>query len=98
MYQEIYPDLERFGHRVATDLYELHRDCEKNPPKLETFDSWGKRVDRIVTCPAWKKLKAVSAEEGLIAIAYERKQQQWRLVVNWYFMPFRDFLCALLLL
>lgn len=77
VYQEIYPDLERFGHRVATDLYELHRDCEKNPPKLETFDSWGKRVDRIVTCPAWKKLKAVSAEEGLIAIAYERKQQQW---------------------
>lgn len=77
VYAEIYPDLERFGHRVATDILELHRECDRNPPTLESFDSWGKRIDKIITCPAWKTMKQISAEEGLIAIAYERKQGQW---------------------
>ena len=26
-----------------------------------------------VTCESWKKLKTISAQEGLVAIAYERK-------------------------
>jgi hypothetical protein len=30
-----------------------------------------------VTCQAWKEQKKISAQEGLIAIAYERKQQQY---------------------
>lgn len=81
VYAEIYPDLERFGHRVATDIFELHKECARDPPRLETFNSWGKRIDNIITCPAWKTLKSISAEEGLIAIAYERKQEQWRSVI-----------------
>ena len=45
-----------------------------------SYDAWGKRVDELVTSPAWKKLHDISAEEGLIALAYERKHQQWRYV------------------
>ena len=41
------------------------------------FSPWGKTVDEIVTCQAWKEQKRISAAEGLIAIAYERKQQQY---------------------
>jgi len=78
MIAEIFPELERFGWRVATDICALHRECELNPPQLEHYDAWGKRVDNIVTSPAWKQLKHISAEEGLVAIPYERKFAEWR--------------------
>ena len=76
--QDIWPDLEHFGHRVATDIYSMGRECELQPPKLEYFDAWGKRVDNIQTSKGWKQLHDVSAEEGLISIPYERKYGQWR--------------------
>jgi alkylation response protein AidB-like acyl-CoA dehydrogenase len=47
--------------------------CEKNPPKLTQFNAWGKRVDEIKVAPEWIKLEEVAAEEGLVAIGYERK-------------------------
>lgn len=74
---EIWPDLEHFGHRVATDVYSMGQECELQPPKLEHFDAWGRRVDNIQTCKGWKQLHDVSAEEGLISIPYERKYGQW---------------------
>uniref|UniRef100_A0A493TTS6 Acyl-CoA dehydrogenase family member 11 n=1 Tax=Anas platyrhynchos platyrhynchos TaxID=8840 RepID=A0A493TTS6_ANAPP len=48
------------------------------PPKvLEEYDAWGQRVDHIITCSAWKRMKEISAEEGLIAEAYERRYSNW---------------------
>ena len=32
-----------------------------------------------MTSSAWRKLHCIAAEEGLVAIAYERKHGQWRL-------------------
>ncbi|ELT99005.1 hypothetical protein CAPTEDRAFT_179194 [Capitella teleta] len=77
IFSAVEPDLERFGKRVATDIYQLGIDCEHNQPILKQFDAWGNRVDEIVTCEAWKKQKEIAASEGLIATAYERKYQQW---------------------
>lgn len=70
---EIWSDLCRFGQRAVTDIYTLGRECELNQPYVRTFDAWGNRTDELVTCQAWKDLKKVSAEEGLIATAYEEK-------------------------
>ncbi|MCO5230317.1 MAG: acyl-CoA dehydrogenase family protein [Chitinophagales bacterium] len=70
---EIRPDLERFGKKVATELIEYANACENNPPKLISFNAWGERVDEIKVAPEWEKLEAVAAEEGLVAIGYERK-------------------------
>ena len=70
--------MERFGQRVATDINKLGIECEKNPPRIQHYDAWGKRIDEIITCDAWSKQKDIAAEEGLIAIAYERKYKQWR--------------------
>ena len=78
MIASIFPELEQFGGRVATDIYRLHRECESNPPQLQHYDAWGKRVDHVITSPAWKQMKKISAEEGLIGIAYERKYGEWR--------------------
>ena len=71
-------DLTRFGARVADDVLELGKECERVPPVLRHYDAWGARVDEIITCEAWNQQKKVAAEEGLIATAYERKHQEWR--------------------
>ena len=73
MYSEIAPDLERFGDRTANEIQNLSVECERNPPTLQHYDGWGQRIDKIITCPAWNRMKSISAEEGLIAIAYEGK-------------------------
>lgn len=55
------------------------RECEVTPPQLVHFDPWGRRVDHIETSPAWKRMKDLSAQEGLVAIGYERPFGEWRL-------------------
>ncbi|XP_029474908.1 acyl-CoA dehydrogenase family member 11-like isoform X3 [Rhinatrema bivittatum] len=77
VFQEVSQQLERFGARVTDEIDSLGRECELSPPQLQQYDAWGQRVDRIVTCPAWKRMKEISAEEGLIAEAYERKYSSW---------------------
>lgn len=63
---------------MANEVDEWGRECELNPPRLVHFDSWGGRVDHIVTSPAWKRMKDLSAQEGLVAIGYERSFGEWR--------------------
>ncbi|KAK6031390.1 Ras family protein, partial [Ostertagia ostertagi] len=64
-------DLSRFGERIVEEIDRLGRICELNQPKLEQFDAWGRRVDELVVCPEWNRLKEICAEEGLISIGYE---------------------------
>ncbi|GAM28231.1 hypothetical protein SAMD00019534_114070, partial [Acytostelium subglobosum LB1] len=71
---EIEPDLINYGRRVVTDILQWGRAAENNPPKHIAYDSWGRRVDRIVVDEAWNILKDDSAREGLVSIGYERKQ------------------------
>jgi len=69
----ITPNLQEFGKLVATDCIVWAREAEKNPPQLTQFDAWGKRVDHIQVSQGWLNLERVAAEEGLVAIGYERK-------------------------
>ncbi|NXL94088.1 ACD11 dehydrogenase, partial [Alectura lathami] len=75
--QEVSQDLERFGDRLLTEIEPLGWECEQNPPVFRQYDAWGQRVDQIVTSSAWKRMKEIAAEEGLIAEAYERKYSSW---------------------
>uniref|UniRef100_A0A670ZWE0 Acyl-CoA dehydrogenase family member 11 n=1 Tax=Pseudonaja textilis TaxID=8673 RepID=A0A670ZWE0_PSETE len=70
-------DLERFGARVRDEIAFLGRQCELNPPRLLHFDAWGQRVDQVTTCPAWKRLKDICAEESLVAEGYTRRYSSW---------------------
>lgn len=70
-------DLLEFGHKVATDIYDLSLECEQQPPRLVPQNAWGKRIDTIITSGAWKQMHAISAKEGLMAIAYERKYEKF---------------------
>lgn len=69
---QIEPDLRRFADRVTTDISEMAADAEAHEPRHVPFDPWGRRVDRILTSAGWRALDRVSAEEGLVAIGYER--------------------------
>jgi putative acyl-CoA dehydrogenase len=69
---EIEPGLRRLGERVATDILALGEAAEALPPRHVAHDGWGRRIDRIETSEAWRTLDRVAAEEGLVAIGYER--------------------------
>ncbi|KAK8407482.1 hypothetical protein O3P69_002201 [Scylla paramamosain] len=73
----VWGDLTRFGKKAVVDIYPLGRECELNQPFMRPFDAWGNRTDELVTCQAWKELKKISAEEGLIATAYEGKYGEY---------------------
>lgn len=70
-------DLQKFGDRLVEEIHIKGIDCEKNPPHLQQFDAWGNRIDKVITCQAWKSMKSVSAEEGVIAIGYAREQEEY---------------------
>ncbi|XP_069651504.1 acyl-CoA dehydrogenase family member 11 isoform X2 [Haliaeetus albicilla] len=75
--EEVNQDLETFGNRLLTKIKHLGWECELNPPVFRQYDAWGRRVDHIVTCSAWRRMKEIAAEEGLIAEAYERRYSNW---------------------
>ncbi|XP_014797618.1 PREDICTED: acyl-CoA dehydrogenase family member 11-like [Calidris pugnax] len=75
--EEVNRDLERFGNRLLTQVRPLGWECELNPPVFRQYDAWGQRVDQIVTCSAWRRMKEIAAEEGLIAEAYDRRYSNW---------------------
>ncbi len=72
MLAEVQPELARLGARAAGDILALGEAAEAEPPRHVPYDPWGRRVDRIDTSDAWHELDRISAEEGLVAIGYER--------------------------
>ena len=77
MLADIRPDLKQFGARVGHEFLAWARDAEVNEPTLTQFDAWGNRVDEIKVAEGWKQLERVAAEDGLVAIGYERKQAEY---------------------
>jgi putative acyl-CoA dehydrogenase len=73
MFTEIEPDLHRIGELAVTEWLALANAAEANPPRHVPFDAWGRRIDTIETSDAWRALDRIAAEEGLVAIGYERK-------------------------
>jgi len=72
---DIRQDLTQFGHKCATNIYQLHLELNdpQNAPKLVNYDAWGNRVDKLIVSSQWQQMKSIGASEGLISIAYERK-------------------------
>lgn len=80
--QEVIEDLSRFGNRVVSDILEMAKSAESNPPKLVQFDPWGKRIDRVVVDRGWTDLNAVSAQERIVNIGYARQYGAYSRVVQ----------------
>ena len=72
MLRDVEPGLRRMGALAAGTWLELDAAAEANPPRHVPYDAWGRRVDDIETSDAWRALDRIAAEEGLVAIGYER--------------------------
>lgn len=68
--------LTQFGERCATDWAALGRQAETEKPVHIPYSPWGRRIDEIKLSSAWSTLEKISAEEGLVAEAYERKNAE----------------------
>jgi putative acyl-CoA dehydrogenase len=66
------PALHSLGARAVLDVLAAGGDAEARPPRHIPFDAWGRRIDRIEVADGWRTLDRIAAEEGLVAIGYER--------------------------
>lgn len=91
IFQTIEPDLNQLGKRASSDILKMARDAETNLPVHIPYDEWGNRIDKIQVAQGWEELNKVSAEEGLISIAYERKygeySRTYQFAKNFLFSP-----------
>ena len=71
-FADIRDDLAALGRDAATTLYELAREAERDQPRHEPFDAWGRRIDEIRVSPAWEELHAWQVRLGLCAIPYDQ--------------------------
>lgn len=71
--EAIEEDLRQMGEDASNRLLYLADEAERDEPQLVQYDAWGNQVDYVQTSWAWKKLKDIAAEEGLVAIGYERQ-------------------------
>jgi alkylation response protein AidB-like acyl-CoA dehydrogenase len=67
------PSLVEMGRAAADELVRWGDACEHQPAVLRPFDGWGERVDEVIYPPAWRKLAASAATNGLVALPYERE-------------------------
>ena len=65
-------DLKKFSKRIIDEIDELGQQAELHQPELIQYSAWGERIDHVRTSSAWKQLKNVSAEEGLVSLPYEQ--------------------------
>jgi alkylation response protein AidB-like acyl-CoA dehydrogenase len=73
----IEPELGAMGELAGGKLYRFQLADRGNEPVLTQWDAWGSRVDRIEVSPLWREAERIAAEQGLVAIAYERRHGQY---------------------
>lgn len=69
--QPFQQELTRLGDRFASVYLEAARNAQENQPRLEQFDAYGRRIDKLHLSEGWKQLGKYSAEDGIVALAYE---------------------------
>lgn len=69
---DIEPDLRAMGERAGDELYRFQLADRQNEPTLTQWSPWGTRIDHIEVSPLWREAERVAAEQGLVALAYER--------------------------
>jgi len=74
---EVATELSALGKLAAGSMLDMAADAEANPPRLVSFNAWGRRIDRIKTARGWQQLHDVAANHGLVGSAYQQRFGQW---------------------
>ncbi|KAL6715631.1 hypothetical protein ACLMJK_006592 [Lecanora helva] len=78
-------DLSTFGAAVLeSKVLGWTADAESHPPRLETWDIWGRRQDRLITSEGWRNLQSLGIAQGMVAIAYENKFAEYRRLYQFF--------------
>jgi acyl-CoA dehydrogenase len=75
--REVGPSLAEMGRLAGGDLYRLQLADRLSEPRLTQWDAWGNRVDQIELTPLWREAARISAEHGVVAVAYESRHAQF---------------------
>jgi putative acyl-CoA dehydrogenase len=75
--KNIFSHLEHVGDLAAGTWLDLAAQASESPPKLISYDAWGRRIDQIQVSKAWTELEKAAAVEGIVATAYERQQNEY---------------------
>ncbi|MCB1050945.1 MAG: acyl-CoA dehydrogenase family protein [Acidobacteria bacterium] len=78
----VHRELVHLSDRAVGEMAALALEAERDVPRHIPFDPWGRRVDEIRVSPAWNRLGAIAAEEGVVAEAYERRFGEWSRLVQ----------------
>ena len=60
------------GQKVVSEIHQAALDAERNPPKIETLDAYGKKISKLHTGWGWKQERYYSATEGIVAFSFEK--------------------------
>ncbi len=74
---EIQPALAHMGELAGGELYRFQLADRASEPVHVPWDAWGNRIDRIDVSPLWRTAERLAAEQGLVAIAYERQHGEF---------------------
>lgn len=74
----LFTSLATFGQKVVGEYADIANtlDGPQHEPTLIQYDAWGQRVDKLATGEGWKRLKAVCAQEAIVAESYPRPEAQ----------------------
>ncbi len=88
-------DLRAMGRAAGGWLYDLQRADRLSEPTLTQWDAWGHRIDRIEVTRVWQEAERLAAEQGLVALAYEKPygaaSRLVQMALAYLFIPSTDF-------
>jgi alkylation response protein AidB-like acyl-CoA dehydrogenase len=64
-------ELDDLGGLCGGALHALSLEAEANPPRLQGYDVFGARVDRIHQSHAWQTITRIGVERGLVACGHD---------------------------
>lgn len=67
--QDILMTLSTLGSNVI-QYQNLALEAEQNPPRLQVFDAFGKRINKVKTSQAWKDLRIAAIKEKMVSDLY----------------------------
>lgn len=70
------PVLDRMGEASAGKLDDWAAQADKNPPRLETRDRFGNRIDHLDFHPSYRKLQEFAYGEGIVGHYYDPKVRE----------------------